>query len=88
MNRQDVTRQQLKQFSRVLDTRERPIDTLSASLLPVRAVELESTSVKQDTHDPHGTTNPHPGTPVMELLEVQPPGSAHARAKKFFGVVP
>ena len=88
MNRQDVTRQQLKQFSRVLDTRERPIDTLSASLLPVRGVELESASVKQDTHDPRGTTNPHPGTPVMELLEVQPPGSAHARAEKFFGVVP
>ena len=88
MNRQDVTRQQLKQFSRVLDTRERPIDTLSASLLPVRGVELESASVKKDTHNPHGTTNPHPGTPVMELLDVQPPGCAHARAKKFFGVVP
>ena len=66
----------------------RPTDTLSASLLPVRGVERESASVKQDTHDPHGTTNPHPGTPVMELLEVQPPGSAHARAKKFFEVVP
>ena len=79
VHRQEVTRQNLNQFSRVTHTRERPVDTFTSSLLPpVRGVERELTSVKKDTNDrAHGAADLHPpGVPVAEVLEAQPPSSA------------
>ena len=83
-------RQNLNHCSRVIHTRERPIDTTSSSLLPVRGVEREPTSVEKDTHErPQRATNLHPaGAPVAELLEAQHPSSAHMRAEKFISSVP
>ena len=83
VNRQDVPRQHLDPQSPVKDSE----DPFTTSLLPVREVQREPSSVEQDTHDrPHGAKHVHPaGTPFAELPEAQPPSSAHARAKKLVG---
>ena len=53
-------------------------------------MDREPTTVQKDTHDrPRDAVNLRPaGAPVAELLEAQPPSSAHARADNFIGVVP
>ena len=88
VHQQDVPRQNLNHFSRVTHTRGRPVHTFS--LLPARGVKRKPTSVKKNTPDrPHGTTSLHPtGAPIAELLEAEPPSSAHARADIFIRLLP
>ena len=88
VHQQDVPRQNLNHFSRVTHTRGRPVHTFS--LLPARGVKREPICVKKNTPDPpHGTTSLNPtGAPVAELLEAEPPSSAHARADIFIRLLP